>query len=281
MEIRVEQLSAETDTSVDTIRYYQSKGILDPPRREGRVAWYGEAHVERLARIRNLQEQGFSLATIARVLKGELDAADQALVGELTKVSRPRPSGDTSPGDGSDTGGTTYTLEELAQIIGVPTPLLQAVVNDGLLVPQRIGSEDRFNQEDVAAAQAGLLLLEWGVPLTDLLDLARRYHQATVEVAQAAVSLFSEHVRSPLRQADLAETPEPRTEVLLEAYGQMLPATTTLVTHHFQRTLIQAALAHVETGGQNLDATAPLGPGAPFEGTASSDRTVTHRSVVP
>jgi DNA-binding transcriptional MerR regulator len=38
MEMRVEQLSARADVTVDTIRYYQSKGLLDPPRREGRVA---------------------------------------------------------------------------------------------------------------------------------------------------------------------------------------------------------------------------------------------------
>ncbi len=36
MEMRVEQLSAQADVSVDTIRYYQSKGLLEPPRREGR-----------------------------------------------------------------------------------------------------------------------------------------------------------------------------------------------------------------------------------------------------
>ena len=46
--MRVEQLSARAGVSVDTIRYYQSKGLLDPPRREGRVAWYDDGHLDRL-----------------------------------------------------------------------------------------------------------------------------------------------------------------------------------------------------------------------------------------
>ena len=71
MEMRVEQLSARADLTVDTIRYYQSKGLLDPPRREGRVAWYGDEHLERLARIRSLQGRGFTLATIVRLVDGE------------------------------------------------------------------------------------------------------------------------------------------------------------------------------------------------------------------
>ena len=75
MEMRVEQLSVRSEVAVDTIRYYQSKGLLDPPRREGRVAWYGDGHLDRLARIRSLQQRGFTLATIVRLVSGELDAA--------------------------------------------------------------------------------------------------------------------------------------------------------------------------------------------------------------
>ena len=71
MEMRVEQLSAQADVSVDTIRYYQSKGLLTPPRREGRIAWYGDEHLERLGRIRSLQQRGFTLATIADTVRAE------------------------------------------------------------------------------------------------------------------------------------------------------------------------------------------------------------------
>ena len=46
----MEQLAAACDVSVDTVRYYQSLGLLPPPEREGRVAWYGAEHAERIRR---------------------------------------------------------------------------------------------------------------------------------------------------------------------------------------------------------------------------------------
>jgi DNA-binding transcriptional MerR regulator len=292
MEMRVEQLSARGDVTVDTIRYYQSKGLLDPPRREGRVAWYGDRHLERLARIRSLQGRGFTLATIVRLVSGELDSADEALLGELSGW-RDEVPGSTAPeaaGAESDTSGSvdrihsegigsdrigsdrigsesgpTLTLDELAEATGVPLALLKAVEAEGLLIPRRITGQNRYTEADVAAARSGLLLLEWGIPLSALLDLARRHHEATEAVAREAVTMFSTYVRGPLRsehpaidgepRADAADTPsdEPHIERLLQAYAELLPAVNTLVGHHFTRTLISVALDHVEQVGSDAE----------------------------
>src|SRR5580692_11839802 len=123
MEMRVEQLSVRSEVAVDTIRYYQSKGLLDPPRREGRIAWYGEGHLDRLTRIRTLQQRGFTLATIARLVSGELDAADEALLGELSGLNATtaapagagrRPADGSAPDDPTAAGGDDmFTIEEL------------------------------------------------------------------------------------------------------------------------------------------------------------------------
>src|SRR2546428_12195362 len=80
MEYRIEQLARAAGVAVDTIRFYQGKGLLESPRREGRVTWYGDTHVERLKRIKELQLQGFTLTVIQRFLAGELEASDEALV---------------------------------------------------------------------------------------------------------------------------------------------------------------------------------------------------------
>jgi DNA-binding transcriptional MerR regulator len=259
MEMRVEQLSARAGVSVDTIRYYQSKGLLDPPRREGRLAWYGESHQARLERIRTWQGRGFTLATIARLVSGELDAADEALVAELSGVND-APAHDTGTEQRSeatavpgDTHGEALTLDELAEATGVPLAVLKAVEAEGLLVPRRIGPDERYTHEDVAAAKAGLLLLDWGIPLSSLLDLARRHHQATEAVALEAVAMFSAYVREPLRRGQSPKsdraTGEPDVEGLLQAYAELLPAVNTLVGHHFTRTLVKSALDHVERVG--------------------------------
>jgi DNA-binding transcriptional MerR regulator len=228
MNYRVDQLAAAADVSVDTVRFYQSKGLLSPPRREGRVAWYSEEHLERLERIRRLQARGLTLATIQRLLAGELDAADEALVTALAEPAM---------------AAETLTLEELAERSGIPLPLLQAVEREGLLVPRREG----YAVDDVAVAQAGLRLLEHGLPLPELLALARRHHTAMREVAEQAVTLFDAHVRHPLRQSGLPE--EEAAARLVAAFQDLLPATTSLVAHHFTRTLLAVAQEHIERVG--------------------------------
>ena len=232
MDYRVETPAAKADVSVDTVRFYQSKGLLPAPRREGRVAWYGDEHVERLARIRSLQGRGLTLATISRLLAGELDAADEALV---TAVAADE---DEDP---------LFTIEELADRTGIPLGLLRAVVKEGLLVPRRTGGADRFTAADVTAGAAGLRLLEAGLPLPEILDLARRHHAAMREVAERAVELFDTHVRHPLRDSGLED--EEAAARLVEAFTTLLPATTELVTHHFQRTLLNVAQEHIERVG--------------------------------
>jgi DNA-binding transcriptional MerR regulator len=282
MEMRVEQLSVESGVAVDTIRYYQSKGLLDPPRREGRVAWYQDDHLHRLARIRSLQQRGFTLAAIVRLVNGDLDAADEALVGELSGAGRPpreeqedRVGGTPPTTEPAPRAVETdvFTLSELAVETGVPLALLKAVEAEGLLIPRRIGGRERYTAEDVAASRAGLLLLEWGIPLSSLLDLARRHNEATRVVAEEAVALFSTHVRDRLRdhgsgpdpdgsgpadardravQSGLPGPVEPSDiERLLRAYSELLPAVNALVGHHFTRTLVNVALDHVERVGSD------------------------------
>ncbi len=52
MAYRVEELAAAGGVSVELLRSYQTKGLLDPPRRDGRVALYDDRHLERLRTIR-------------------------------------------------------------------------------------------------------------------------------------------------------------------------------------------------------------------------------------
>ncbi len=286
MELRVEELSAQAAVSVDTVRYDQSKGLLEPPRREGRIAWYCDGHLDRLRRIRSLQQRGFTLATIARLVSGELDAADEALLGQLSGLpadgdgaGRPSASGSSvetarsadDPGGALDGDGAAYTVTELSDATGMPLALLKALEAEGLLIPKRIAGQARYTDEDVAASRAGLLMLEWGIPLSDLLDLARRHHEATVAVAREAVAMFATHVRDPLRHGAVPDalshptseppggtTGDPAVDGLLLSYAELLPAVTTLVGHHFTRTLVKAALDHVERMGSDEERRAVL-----------------------
>lgn len=49
-----------------TVRYYVQEGLIPPPRGLGRAATYGRAHLERLLRVKELQERGLTLEEVRR-----------------------------------------------------------------------------------------------------------------------------------------------------------------------------------------------------------------------
>ena len=172
-----------------------------------------------------------------------LDASDEALVAALTG---PLPGEDVPDADAQ-----RLSLEELAAHTDLPLAVLEAIEREGFLLP-RAGAGDRpYTAADAKAVQAGMALLEAGVPLGELLDLARRYDAAMQDVADHAVDLFVRFVRDPV-QAEAASDDEAGAR-LVEAFRQMLPATGDLVAHHFRRLLLaraQARLSHeLEHGG--------------------------------
>jgi len=231
VEYRIEQLARAAGVAVDTIRFYQGKGLLDAPRREGRVTFYGEGHVERLRRIRELQQQGFTLTVIQRFLTGELEPSDEALVAAVTHPAAPQ----------------TLTLAELAERSGVAEPLLVSLQHAGLLVPIEGGDEPLYPADDLEAIAAGMKLIAAGVPIGALMDLGKDYAAAVDRTARQAVDLFDRHVRERI-QAEGGET-EAAERRLLQTFNELLEASGTLVRHHFERTLLRAAREHIEKRG--------------------------------
>jgi DNA-binding transcriptional MerR regulator len=232
---RVEQLAATTDVSVDTVRYYQSRGLLPQPEREGRVAWYGPDHLERINQIRALQKKGLTLAAIRRVLTGELGAADADLAAAVAAAR-----GDAEASEPTE----LLTLEEFAARSGVPASLIQAVEREGIRLGHDVEGQERYGTSDIEMVRTALRLLEFGLPLPDLLGLARDADTAMRGLAERAVDLFDEHVRKPIR--DTAGDDERAAQQMVEAFGELLPAVTQLVSDHFRRVLLETAEAHIE-----------------------------------
>ncbi|MDQ6927315.1 MAG: MerR family transcriptional regulator [Actinomycetota bacterium] len=238
MRMRVEDLAREADSSVDTIRYYQKQRLLPPPERDGRLAWYTEEHLDRISRIRDLQRRGFTLAVIRRFLSGELDSADEPLAAAVAGA------------EGIDEE-EYFGIDELAVRSQVPRPVLDSLVREDLLVPRVHDGELRFTAADVELVANGLRLLEAGLPMPELLDLARHHHAVTREVAAKAVELFDVHVRQPLRATDLSESE--RADRMVDAFRVLLPAVTSLVAHHFRRILLEVAQEHLESVGEPVE----------------------------
>lgn len=228
----MEQLASACDVSVDTVRYYQSRDLLPQPEREGRVAWYSQEHVDRLRRIRDLQRQGLTLAAIGRVVRGELGAADADLAAAVAEAR----------GDADD---VSLSLDAFAAASGVPASLIQAVEREGIRIGRDLDGERRYAESDIAMVRAALRLLEFGLPLGDLLELARDADRALRDLGGRAVDLFDAHVREPIRDSTGDE--RAAAEQTVAAFRELLPAVTELVSRHFRRVVLESAEERLET----------------------------------
>jgi MerR family transcriptional regulator, mercuric resistance operon regulatory protein len=79
-------LARAAGVGVETVRYYQRRGLLtEPARPPGEVRRYGDEDLRRLRFIRSAQAAGFTLNEIKELL--ELDAADdRARARELART---------------------------------------------------------------------------------------------------------------------------------------------------------------------------------------------------
>jgi DNA-binding transcriptional MerR regulator len=224
MEYRVEELARAAGVSVDTVRFYQSRGLLPAPERRGRIAVYSPSHLEILERIRELNRQGLTLEAVRRVLQA--------------KPVRKRASAQLLAALDEAEGQRTYTREELAERSGFPPFLLDSLEQLAVLEPQ--AGDGRYTAADLESLGAARALLEAGIPLADLLPLAQEHAAHVERIAERSVELFESHVRRK-------GTPDaPDGEAVAAAFRSLLPAVTALVALHFQRTLIRRARQRLE-----------------------------------
>jgi len=73
--LRISELAGKGGVGVETVRFYQRKGLLDTPAGKGAGGrHYGSEDVRRLRYIRKAQAAGFTLGEIAELI--DLDRAD-------------------------------------------------------------------------------------------------------------------------------------------------------------------------------------------------------------
>lgn len=224
---RADELAAELGISVQLLRSYQSKGLLPPPRHEGRVAWYGPHHRERLLHIRELKERGFSLRMIAEALDEGADVAQPFV--EDREVLR---------------------LSEVAERSGVPVEMLRALEASGLLRPHHLAAGDRYSEADVRFVRHVLTLLGVGLSLDDLMRIARKQLETSDALGRDVVAAWSQLVGSRLRASaggrsdgrDHAERVAESIRALAHIVGQ-------LVAYRVERAVLDAAHTEIADHG--------------------------------
>jgi DNA-binding transcriptional MerR regulator len=151
----------------------------------------------------------------------------------------------------ADDEDAPFDLDALAAEVGAGRALLESVSRAGLLLPHHVDADGiaRYSRADAEAVRAGLTLLEAGLPLGELLDLARRTDEAVRSIAGHAVEAFLRFVRDPVRGT--AASDDEAAERLVTAYQDMLPATERLVAHHLRRRLLVEAAERIAGQGDD------------------------------
>lgn len=234
-ELTVEGVAAESGVAIDTVRYYQRLGLLDPPVRRGRRAVYSLAHVDRLAEIRRLADDGFTLAQIGALGSPGADARPST-TDDLRRLA-------------DEALDRSLSRAEVADAAGVPEGLVSLLCDNGLLSPLVDDPEPRFDEGAVSMVRAGLAISAAGVPLDELVALATDHGAHVDEVVERAIDLFERHVRS-----DAGSDGALADQQLVEVVRTLVPAVTRLVAQHFHRTLVARARArgHGDDAGTSL-----------------------------
>jgi DNA-binding transcriptional MerR regulator len=90
-EYRLDDLARISGVTARNIRAYRERGLLDPPRRVGRSAYYDDYHLSQLKTINQLLRRGFNSAHIAEFFTSMRQGADLAdILGIQEAILGPR-----------------------------------------------------------------------------------------------------------------------------------------------------------------------------------------------
>jgi DNA-binding transcriptional MerR regulator len=235
-DLTIEELSRETGLSVRNIRSHHHRGLIPPPTIRKRVGYYGPEHIARLQLIKEMQQEGFSL----RVIKRLLEHADGS-VGELLDfrhaVRRPfddEPTEIVSEADLAARWGTEVSSRQLERFVEL-----------GLIRPLE---EGRIEILSPRLERMGVQLLAIGVGIDQMLDAVADVQRHAQAIAERYVRLFVENVWRPFAEA--GEPPSDWRRVR-EALETMRPLAAESLLAIFVRAIGRAsaqALEHLAAG---------------------------------
>jgi DNA-binding transcriptional MerR regulator len=234
--LTIEQLAAQTGMTVRNIRAHQARGLLAAPEVRLRVGYYGSDHVQRLELIRDLQQEGFNLNGIKRLLD-ESDGTDERIQRFKHALATPY---DEQPDQ--------LTAAELAaRFPGEPLAALQNAERAGVLVDNGDGTYRVPSPSLLAVAEE---VARRGISVDGALAVFEELERHCDAVAHAFVRLFVREVWQPFIKDDM---PHDRWREIDESIERLRPLASDALLAIFQRrmrTQIEAAFGDTAPRGE-------------------------------
>jgi DNA-binding transcriptional MerR regulator len=205
-QLTIEELAAQTGMSVRNIRSHQARGLLAPPEVRTRVGYYGPEHVLQLRLIRDLQDQGFNLNGIKRLLEDTPGTAERLL--------RVRQSARAQRGGAPTETMTAVELGRRFQLDAVEgRQLLDIALELGILIP--LGG-DKYEAPNPSLLAVGDEAVRSGIPLRAALKVIGEIQRQSDAVSRSFVKLFIQEVWRPFARADMPAERWPEIEGAIE-----------------------------------------------------------------
>ena len=222
---RIDDLAQRAGLTVDTVRYYQAQGLLPPAERCGRAKVYGPEHLERLERIRQLQQRRFSLAAI------------RALIGENR--------GSLVDGVFADRDETrTYDFDELVERAGIDRDLAEAMKASGLLRDPADHGRAAYDGDDLELLRAMADLRRIGLDDRVIVELGRIYADGIEATQRRVIELLGGKFGVGLDDDEFDDLQR----VIKGSSAELLPPMRRMVDYAHHRTMQRLALAAIEHG---------------------------------
>lgn len=190
--------------TVRNVRAYGSRGLLPPPRLVGRTGYYGPDHVARLSLVREMLDQGYTLAAAERLISAAPGSGMQAL-GLFHALMSPWEDSApelVDPRTLVRQAGVEYASDAIDRMVALG---LAERTEDGML-----------RLENPTLVRAGLEVIGTGVPAEDVLDLVPELKSHADAVAQLFVELFRGSVWSDFVESGMPAEKWPRMQAVVE-----------------------------------------------------------------
>jgi DNA-binding transcriptional MerR regulator len=199
----IDQLAAKTGVPSRTIRFYQAKGVLPPPIRRGRVAFYDDTHAERLRVVSELQDKGLRLRAIRELIL--TPEADSDSIHQWLGLGRRMGNLADEP--------VLLSEEELKTMLAkTPPGTLQQLRRHGAIEAEGTGLNPRFLVRSPSLLKLSVRLEEAGISIETALkfhDILEKHLRRTADelVEYALAHLGRGFGRSP-RPEDIGRAVE-------------------------------------------------------------------------
>jgi DNA-binding transcriptional MerR regulator len=216
-EYRIDELARRSGVAVRNIRYYQDRGMLPAPRREGRVGIYTDAHLARLRLITRLLERSYTAANITELLNAwergrdlaEVLGLEQAVTGNLDEELPEL----VSEADLRTLFGADGTGERAPQLVdkAVAVTIIERAAEPGAEL-----NTDGYRVPSPRLLRATAELVASGAPLDATLQLAGQISQSLDNAIREFVVALAEEIF-----ADRDEDWMPASDEIADLSGMM------------------------------------------------------------